>query len=138
MKFIKQYWLVLSLFLLAVILVLIRTFSQNNFRYDAVKWAEPSAIGSNILTEDQIATLSGEILLINLGNEASVDRQFQDNTMNINPESILEKSNLNRIRKNSGPVILYSGDNSVSARVWMVLSEMGMKNIYILPSDNSY
>jgi len=138
MKFIKQYWLVLSLFLLAVILVLIRTFSQNNFRYDAVKWAEPSAIGSNILTEDQIATLSGEILLISLGNEASIDRQFQNNTMNINPESILEKTNLNRIRKNSGPVILYSGDNSVSARVWMVLSEMGMKNIYILPSDNSY
>ena len=137
MKFIKQYWLVLSLFLLAVILVLIRTFSQNNFRYDAVKWAEPSVIGSNILTEDQIATLSGEILLISLGNEASIDRQFQNNTMNINPESILEKTNLNRIRKNSGPVILYSGDNSVSARVWMVLSEMGMKNIYILPSDNS-
>ena len=137
MKFIKQYWLVLSLFLLAVILVLIRTFSQNNFRYDAVKWAEPSAIGSNILTEDQIATLSGEILLISLGNEASIDRQFQGNTMNINPESILEKTNLNRIRKNGGPVILYSGDNSVSARVWMVLSEMGMKNIYILPSDHS-
>ena len=132
MKFIKQYWLVLPLFLLVVILVLIRTFSQKNFRYDAVKWAEPSAIGSNILTEDQIATLSGEILLISLGNEASIDRQFQGNTMNINPESILEKTNLMRIRKNNGPVILYSGDNSVSARVWMVLSEMGMKNIYIL------
>ena len=132
MKFIKQYWLVLPLFMLAVILVLIRTFSQKNFRYDAVKWAEPSATGSNILTEDQIATLSGEILLISLGNETSIDRQFQDNTMNINPESILEKTNLMRIRKNNGPVILYSGDNSVSARVWMVLSEMGMKNIYIL------
>jgi hypothetical protein len=137
MKFIKQYWLVLSLFLLAVILVLIRTFSQKNFRYDAVKWAEPSAIGSNILTEDQIATLSGEILLISLGNEAAIDRQFQNNTMNINPESILEKTNLMRIRKNNGPVILYSGDNSVSARVWMVLSEMGMKNIYILPAVHS-
>ena len=137
MKFIKHYWLILSLFLLVVILVLIRTFSQENFRYDAVKWAEPSAVGSNILTEDQIATLSGEILLISLGNDAAIDRQFQGNTMNINPESILEKTNLNRIRKNGGPVILYSGDNSVSARVWMVLSEMGMKNIYILPSDHS-
>jgi hypothetical protein len=135
MKFIKQYWLVLPLFLLAVILVLIRTFSQKNFRYDAVKWAEPSAIGSNILNEDQIATLSGEILLISLGNEAAIDRQFQGNTMNINPESVLEKTNLMRIRKNNGPVILYSGDNSVSARVWMVLSEMGMKNIYILKKN---
>ncbi len=137
MKFIKQYRLVLPLFLLVVILVLIRTFSQKNFRYDAVKWAEPSAIGSNILTKDQIATLSGEILLINLGNDAAIDEQFQGNTMNINPDSILEKTNLMRIRKNKGPVILYSGDNSVSARVWMVLSEMGMKNIYILPAAHS-
>ena len=135
MKFIKQYWLVLPLFMLAVILVLNRTFSQKNFRYDAVKWAEPSATGSNILTEDQIATLSGEILLISFGNEVAIDKQFQDNTMNINPESILEKTNLMRIRKNNGPVILYSGDNSVSARVWMVLSEMGMKNIYILKKN---
>ena len=39
MKFFRQYWLVLSITLLAVILVLIRTYSHN-FRYDAVRWAE--------------------------------------------------------------------------------------------------
>ncbi|MCK7537140.1 MAG: rhodanese-like domain-containing protein [Marinilabiliales bacterium] len=50
----------------------------------------------------------------------------------MNPESILEKENLKLIRKNKGPVILCSDDSSVSARVWMVLSEMGIKNIYIL------
>jgi hypothetical protein len=50
----------------------------------------------------------------------------------MDPGLILEKENLSLIRKNNGPVILFSEDSSVSARIWMVLSEMGMRNIYIL------
>jgi hypothetical protein len=134
MKFFKQYWLVLSIVLLAVALVLIRTYSHN-FRYDAVRWAEPSALRSNIITEDQIAAMSSDVLLVTLGNEAPVIDKLKDKILNMNPESILEKTNLSLIRKNKGPVILSSADDSVTARVWMVLSEMGMKNIFILQSE---
>lgn len=134
MKFLRQFWLVLSITLLAVILVMIRTYSHN-FRYDAVRWAEPSAVRSNILTEDQISGMSSDILLITLGNIAPAIEQLQDKILKLNPESILEKTNLSLIRKNKGPVILFSDDNSVSARVWMVLSEMGIKNIFILQAD---
>jgi len=137
MKFLKQYWLVISIFLLVTLSVLIRTFSQNNFRYDSVKWAAPSALGSNILAEDQISALSGNKLVINLGNDAIISKQFRDITLEMNPESVLEKANLNLIRRNKGPVILSSDESSVSARVWMVLSEMGLKNIYILSNDTT-
>jgi len=136
MKFLKQYWPVLTIFLILVPLVLSRTFSQNNFRYDAVKWAEPSTLGSNILTLDKLPTLKGDILFINLGDKTEVSEQLKDNTLIINPELILEKKILNKIRKNRGPVILFSEDNSVSARVWMIISEMGIENVYILPDDN--
>ena len=131
MKFFRRYWLVLSITLLAIILVMIRTYSHN-FRYDAARWADPSALRSNIVTEDQISDMSGDILLIALGNEAPPIELLQDKILKLNPKSILEKTNLSLIRKNKGPVILYSDDNSVSARVWMVLSEMGIKNIFIL------
>ncbi len=134
MKFFKHYWLVLSIVLLAVVLVIIRTYSHN-FRYDAVRWAEPSALRSNIITEDQIAAMSSDVLLVTLGNEAPAIEQLKDKILNMNPESILEKTNLSLIRKNKGPVILFSDDNSVSARVWMVLSEMGIKNVFILQSE---
>ena len=134
MKFLRRYWLVLSIALLAVILVMIRTYSHN-FRYDAVRWAEPSALLSNIVTEDQISDMSGDILLITLGNEAPPIEQLKNKILKVNPESILEKASLSLIRKNKSPVILYSEDNSVSARVWMVLSEMGIKNIFILQDE---
>jgi hypothetical protein len=134
MKFLRRYWPVLSITLLAVILVMIRTYSHN-FRYDASRWAGPSALRSNIVTEDQISDMSGDILLITLGNEAPRIELPKDKILKVNPESILEKANLSLIKKNKGPVILYSEDNSVSARVWMVLSEMGIRNIFILQDE---
>jgi hypothetical protein len=136
MKFFRQYWLVLSIILLAVILVLIRTYGHN-FRYDAVRWAEPSVQGTNILTKDQIADMNSDVLLISLGNEAPAIEKLQDKILKLNPETILEKTNLSLIRKNKGPVILFSEDDSVSARVWMVLSEMGIRNIFILQDESN-
>jgi hypothetical protein len=119
------------------LLVLIRTLNQNNFRYDAVKWAEPSVTGSNILTEDQAVSIKGEKLIIALGNNVTTGKKFQDIALKMDPKSILEKNNFDMLRRNKGPVILLSDQNSVSAKVWMVLSEMGLKNIYIiLPQEN--
>jgi len=135
MKFLRHYWLILSIILLAVILVLIRTYSHN-FRYDAVRWAEPSVRGTNILTKDQVAAMNSDILLITLGIEDPDIENLQDKILKLNPESIIEKPNLSLIKKNQGPVILFSDDNSVSARVWMVLSETGIRNVYILRDDS--
>ncbi len=137
MKFIKQYWLVILIFSTVTLFVLLRTFNQNNFRYDAVKWAEPSVHGSNILTEDQIESIEGEKLIIALDGEDTVSKPVQDDVLKLDPESVLEKGNLDILRRNKGPVILYSDKSSISAKVWMVLSEMGLKNIYIiLPQEN--
>lgn len=132
MKIIKQYWLVLTIFLLVSLLVLARTFTHKSFRYDAVKWAEPSAVRSNLLTKDQVMALSGKKMVISLGNDATVSKELQDITTRMDPELILDKKNYNLIRRNKGPVILFSDETSVSAKAWMVLSETGMKNIYIL------
>lgn len=132
MKFLKQYRLVLIISLVMVVLVLFRSFSRTTFRYDAPKWAESSVQGSNILTIDQLSALTGDIMVLNLGSEADLPAELQDEAVIMRAESITEKANLKLIRKHTGPVILFSDDESVSARVWMVLSEMGMKNVYIL------
>ncbi len=131
MKFLKQYRFVLIIFLVIVALVLFRSFSRTGFRYDASRWAEASFDGSNLLTADQLSTLTGEVMLLNLGSEAAIPDEIQVKVLNMSAASITGKENLTLIRKHRGPVILYSDDHSVSARAWMILSEMGMKNVYI-------
>ena len=131
MKFLQQNWLILTIVALVVAMVLLRSFNGNRFRYDAARWAAPSADGSNLINLDQLAGMTGQLLLINLGGTAEVPGQYMDRTLLIQPESVTERGNLKLIRKNKGPVILLSGDASVAARVWMVLSEMGIENLYI-------
>lgn len=132
MRFFKQYRFALIIFLVLVALVLLRSFNRTGFRYDAARWAESSVDGSNLLTVDQLSALTGEIMFLNLGNEAAMPDEIQVKAMKMNAGSITDKENLRLIRKHRGPVVLFSDDASVPARVWMILSEMGMKNVYIL------
>jgi len=137
MKFLQQNWLILIIVALVVAMVLIRSFSGNRFRYDAARWAAPSADGSNLIDVNQLAGTTGKVLMINLGGTAEVPGQYKDRTVMIQPESIPDRGNMKLIRKNKGPVILFSGDASVSARVWMVLREMGIKNLNILSDQGT-
>jgi len=132
MKFLKKYRIILALFTLILILVLLRTVSPGNFKYDAVKWAEPSVTGSNIINEAQIEAMPGKKLLVCLGTEPVSGSRVGDITVKMDPGSVLDKTYLRQIRKNKGPVILFSEDISVAAKVWMILSEMGIKDLYIL------
>lgn len=137
MKFLKQNWLILTILALVIALVLIRSFSRDSFRYDAVRWAASSADESNLISGEELVQTGEQVLLISLGNSAEVPAQFKERSVMIAPGSILEKENMRMIRRNKGPVILWSDNASVSARVWMVLSEMGIKNLYILSDQGA-
>ncbi|MDZ7633993.1 MAG: hypothetical protein U5L72_05950 [Bacteroidales bacterium] len=133
MKFLQQNWLILTIVALVVAMVLIRSLSRNSFRYDAVRWAASSADGSNLIDMNQTDWVDREPGPDDQSRRTmtKIPVQFMDRTVIIQPESILERENIKLIRKNKGPVILFSGDASVSARIWMVLSEMGIKNLFV-------
>ena len=127
-----KYRVVIAVVLPILILVMIRSFGANHFQSDSKKWAEPSLNQSNIVSEEQIRTMSGEKLIINLGSEVSGISDMTTEEVYISPDSVLSKIYLNKIRDHKGPVLLYSPDQALSARIWMVISQMGCRNIYIL------
>jgi hypothetical protein len=131
---IKQYRFAILLVSGMLLLVLLRDVGPDRFRPDAAKCAEPSVLRSNILTTVQLESLQGTKLLINLGN-TSVEA-FNIPSVNIAPGLILDRKNLNLIRNNKGPVLLFSKDNAVSAEIWMLLSQIGIKNLFILSPGN--
>lgn len=136
MGIIHKYKVVIAVVLPILILVLIRQFGGNHFQTDAKRWSEPSIMRSNIITEEKIGTLSGEKLIINLGEGNREIKDMGMELLNIPADSVLSKNILHTIGKHDGPLLLYSSETAVSARIWMVLSQMGYKNIFIL-SNNS-
>jgi hypothetical protein len=135
MELLKNYKVVISVVLIVLVLVVIRSAGINHFKSDAKKWAEPSFNKSNAITPDQVKLLKGDDLVINLDKDLTFTGTIQGDLQNISADSILSKKHLNTILKHEGPVLLLSSDPGLSARIWMVLSQMGCKNIYILTSS---
>ncbi len=131
MRFLNRYKIIIAVVGPILILVLIRQFGSNHFQTDAKKWAEPSFAGTNIVSTDQASSLHGKRLIISLDKKIDIPYDLVKQAQFIPADSILAEKNLDLI-SDTGHVLLWSADNSVTCRIWMILSQMGYKNIYIL------
>ena len=134
-KLIKRYSLAIAIVFPLLAIILIKNSGTGSFRYDAGRWAEPSITGENIVAPEKASRLKGNILIIELDKTSSVPGGIKGEILIIAPDSVLVDEQRKPIFKNDGPVLLHSADYSVSAKTWMVLSQAGLKNIYILAED---
>lgn len=137
MQKMKQFKFALLILVPVFILVIIRSVSTNHFKPDTKKLAEPSVLRSNLISSEDLASVSGEILIINLGevNAQGTLIGLKTEVLNINPEAVLERPIIKKLSGYKGKIVLASSDASVSARMWMFLSQMGIKDLYILTND---
>ena len=135
MDLIKKYKVVITIVLIILILVCMRSLDVNHFKNDAKRWAEPSVTRSNTINIEKSGRLSGKKLFINLDKDDSGIREITNDAQNIPADSVLSKKYFKIIREHDGTVLLFSSETAVSARIWMVLSQMGCMNIYILTNN---
>lgn len=134
MIILKRYRVIFAVVLPIIILVLVRQFGGNYFKHDAQKWASPSFDHSNIISTEKLKTLPGKKLIINLEGKKYENTDMDFSYLSVSPESLLGKKELKSIRKFQGSILL-TGSTDLSVRAWMILSQMGVKNIYVLSDD---
>jgi len=117
---------------LLLVLIILRATGMNHFRSDAKKWAEPSVGQSNLITPDRLKDLTAP-MIINL--DKSLPEEFTGDIDNIPADSVLSDENIRKVLKYKGPVVIRSLEPGLSARIWMLLSQMGRDELYIL-TDN--
>jgi hypothetical protein len=117
--------------ILAVLLsgVTFKSISHRHFRNDALKMAAVSFDGSNGVTPATLKQLKGENLFVNLDNQ---NNPAYDNEIAVSADQLLDKENLKILSKYNGNIILVSEDVGKVARVWMLLTQTGIKKLYIL------
>jgi hypothetical protein len=118
-----------------LVLILFRSSGYSHFKNDAGKWAEPSVKQSNTITIEQAETSAGKNMVVYLDKVVNPVMGITGDVQKIPADSILGKNHFNTIRKYDGRVLLSSSDPGVSARIWMILSQMGCSNIYILTNE---
>lgn len=130
----KKYIPVIIIIVPLTIAVVLRSTGTGHFRYDAAKWAEPSISGENIITPGRLSQLKGDIMIINLSSER-LDLSVYPKQTTVSPDSVMAKKLVKTISRNNGPVVLWSDDPAISARIWMLMSQTGIRNLYILSPD---
>jgi hypothetical protein len=132
---VKKTGIVVVVILIAVIaMILIGSSGNGRFRHDAAKWVQPTIDQTNMITNNQLGTLSGKTLLVDLSEQGTM---LKDNkgVLNIPASAILEKENLKKLRAHKGSIVLASEDRALSARIWMLLSQMGIQNLYLMDAS---
>ena len=137
MELLKKFKVVIVVVLIVLILVVIRSTSVFHFRNDAKKWAETSFRQANTINPEQTKLLKDKTLVINLDKNEKIPLEIHGDLKNIPADSILIRKNIRTILNHDGQVLLYSSEKGLSARVWMILSQMGCKNLFILTSDTA-
>lgn len=132
MKIIEKNKIPLIILVTLLALIIYRSAGTNQFKPDAGKWADQTFKKNNFITAEQAVTLPGELLAIDLGDREDNNYTSLKNVVRISQDSVLSRNNLKLIRKHRGTVLLLAEQGSVSASTWMILSQMGIKNIYIL------
>lgn len=135
MQNLKKYSLVLAIALVAIILVLIRSFGNGHFRNDAKKCAETSIGQSNIITHAMLNTLTGNTLMVDLSDRGDLLKD-RAGAINVPAKSLFDKNYQKTLRAHKGNILLVSEDPAISARIWMLLVQMGYTHLFIL-SDSS-
>jgi hypothetical protein len=135
MDLIKKYKEVIAVILIVLILVFIRSLGTNHFKNDAKEWADPSVRGGNVINPEMSRSLPGKKLIINLDKDKIGILELIGDVQNISADLVLSNKYFRIIGKHNGPVLLYSAETEVSVRIWMILSQMGCSNIYILTKN---
>jgi hypothetical protein len=120
-----------------MVLVLFRAMSPGIFKPDAYELAQASFTGANLLNTDEVAALSHRPLIVKLviGNPMQVNSS--SDTLFMEAGRLLDKANLKAIHNHRGPVLLVSDDPAISAKAWMILSQMGCHELFILTEKDS-
>lgn len=137
MKHLRPYLPVILIVLPVIVLVFIRLYAPGGFKADAHKLAETSFTGTNLLNREQVDALGSKPLIVKFVNGNASQIKSSSDTLFIAVDRLLDKGNLKTINTHQGPVLLVSDNPAISAKAWMILSQMGFRDLFILTEKDS-
>lgn len=128
----KKLTIVFLILALLGIFVVLRLTNKNIFQNDAGLFIEAIENNANIISENK---LNQKFLIVNLDNDFIPEKFQSQKTEYIPFNSLLEKENQKLLKQSDFKIALYSVDYSVSVKAFILLNQLGVKNLFILESE---
>ena len=128
----KNLKFILLALAILLILVIVRNSDRNIFRSDVKTAIEVLQNNSNLLSPDQLHQLKSPRLVVNLGDSDLPDSLHIENSIRIPFANLLDDANRKKLNEVKGDLVLYSTDMATTSKAWIILNQLGFKNVKIL------
>jgi hypothetical protein len=132
MQQLKKLKFVILIIIVLLILVIVRNSDRNLFKQDVKSAIEATQNNSNMLSPDQLHQLKEPWMVVNIGNSDLPDSIHVEHSIKIPFENLLDQTNRKILEGVDGKLILYSADVAIASKAWVILNQMGFKNVFIL------
>jgi len=129
---IKSLKIVLLVLLVVIVFVIVKSNGKNSFKQDAQNAIETVVSNNFSVSISELKTMEKDVLVVDL-NESGKS-QF-DNSLQIPFEKLLDKSNLKKLKETENKILLVSNDISKAEKAWVILNQLGLKNVFVLSDE---
>jgi len=137
MNRIKSLKIIILVIGVLLVLVIVRNSDRKVFKEKAKTAIEDARNNSNLITINQLKKLTTPYLIIDIGSEPRPDSLQFKHAVNITFSQLLDKANRKVLDEASGELILYADDIATTSRAWVILNQLGYKNLRMLTFDNN-
>lgn len=131
----KNLKFILLALAILLILVIVRNSDRNIFRSDANAAIDATQNNSNLRSPDQLHQMKSQWLVVNIGNSDLPDSLHIENSIRIPFANLLDEVNRKILNEVKGDLVLYSADVATASKAWVILNQLGFKNVKILATE---
>lgn len=137
MKQFKNLKIVILVIVVLLILVIFRNSDETIFKEEVKTAIEAVQRNSNSITPDQLEKRTNPYIVIDLRSETRPDSNQFQHSIQIPFENLLDKANRKVLDETEGDLILFSDDIATASKAWIILNQLGYKNVLILATEEN-
>lgn len=127
MKKLKELSVVIAALAVVTLLVFLRSARHNGFPGNAQEAVEN--IASSQVYIDTTGLKTAGFLVVDVSEKGGTGFE---NSVSVPFEKLADQSFLKQLKEPGKKILLVSSDASQAARAWVILNQLGVKNLYIL------
>jgi hypothetical protein len=134
---IKKLKIVLFVIVVLLILVIVRNTDRHLFKKEVKTAIEVASTNSNLITMNQLQKHTEPYVVIDLGSNVLSDSLHFQHSVQIPFEKLLDKPNRTMLKEAKGTLILFSEDIAIASKAFIILNQLGFKDLRILTSEEN-
>jgi hypothetical protein len=134
MNLLKNLKIIILVIAVLLILIIIRYADRNVFRENPETAVALTRDNSNLISLSRLRESGTSYLLIELGSELRYDSLH---SIQMPFEKLLDKPNREILDQAKGKLILFSDDPGTAEKAWIILNQLGYKNLFILALEEN-